>query len=455
VEKTDSFEVLIPEEFKEGFNPKWRNILFYGGRGSTKSHSVARILLLKARASKRRQLCAREFQNSIEESSYQLMIDLISQYEMTDFTYTKTEIINTVTGSNMIFKGLKKGTSQSIKSLEGIDDVWVEEAQSVSEESLKILSPTVRNKGSQLYFTYNRVTELDPVHVKYILNPPPDTYSKQVNYDAAIRAGFFPDVLRVEMEHDKATDYDNYAHVWLGEPMGQGDNAIIPRSAALQSMERKVEDDGAIIIGADIARMGTDRIVFWMRKGFKTVKTASYTKLRINETCDKLEQFVIEFVRSLPESKDLKESQIIEFAKSLEIRIDDTGVGGGVTDDMMNRSYKNIKAVNFGAKAIDGDKYPNWISEAWFNMAEIIKEIELPMISDLLMELTTRQWKMDSKGKRRVESKDDYKKRGFRSPDLADAAIICFARAVDDRRIQVIAGLNDRPNRTSRYSRGI
>ncbi len=416
-QEKNNVEILIPREFEEGFNPKWRNILFYGGRGSTKSHSVARILLLKARAAKRRQLCAREFQNSIEDSSYQLMIDLIDGYGLSDFTYTKTEIINTVTGSNMIFKGLKKGTAQSVKSLEGIDDVWVEEAQSVSEDSLKILSPTIRNEGSQLYFTYNRINELDPVHVKYVLNPPPLTYSKQVNYDAAIRAGFFPEVLRAEMEHDKATSPETYAHVWLGEPVSQGDNAIISRTLAMESMERKIDDDGAIIVGADIARMGGDRIVFWMRKGYKTINTASYTKKRTTETCDLLEDFV-------------------GFAKHVEIRIDDTGVGGGVTDEMLKRGYKQTKAVNFGSKAVDDDKYPNWISEAWFHMATIIKDIELPKNSDLLMELTTRQWKMDNKGKRRVESKDDYKKRGFRSPDLADAAIICYAKQVDDRRVQ-------------------
>ncbi len=411
--------VDIPAEFKELFNPKWRNLVFYGGRGSTKSHSVARSLILRARKDKVRILCTRELQNSIDDSSMQLLKDIIELYEFTDFKYTNTSIINTVTGSNFIFKGLKKGTTQSVKSLEGIDICWVEEAQSVSEESLDILSPTVRKDGSQLIFTFNRMTELDPVYVKYVMNPPEDTFSLKVNYDVAEKYGIFPDVLRKEMEHDKKTDPELYAHKWLGEPVSQGDTAIIPRTAALEAMSRKVKGDGAVIVGADIARMGDDRIVFWMRKGLKTIKYTVYTKKRTTETCDLLEDFV-------------------GFDKELEIRIDDTGVGGGVTDDMMNRGYKNIKAVNFGAKAIDDDKYPNWISEAWFHMAEVIREAELPHDTNLLMELTTRQWKMDNKGKRKVESKDDYKKRGFRSPDLADAAIICYAREVDDRRIHFI-----------------
>ncbi len=164
----DKVKVQIPIEFKQLFTPTWRNILYYGGRGSTKSHSVARALLLRGRMSKKRILCTRELQNSIEDSSYQLLLDLIEKYELNDYVATKTSIINTETGTNFIFKGLKKGTGQSVKSLEGVDIVWVEEAQSVSEESLEILSPTIRNEGSQLIFTFNRLMEQDPVYMKYL-----------------------------------------------------------------------------------------------------------------------------------------------------------------------------------------------------------------------------------------------------------------------------------------------
>lgn len=82
--------------------------------------------------------------------------------------------------------------------------------------------------------------------------------------------------------------------------------------------------------------------------------------------------------------------------------------------------------VNFGGKANDPDKYPNIISEAWFYMQGIMKDISLVQDNELLMELTTREWVMDSKGRRGVESKDSYKKRGYRSPDKADATILCF-----------------------------
>lgn len=422
--------IKLASVYKELFSLNWRHIVYHGGRGSGKSTAVAYALLLRGRQSKLRILCTREYQNSIADSVHKLLKDLIDKHEFTDYVVQNDTIRNRLTGTEFIFKGIKKD-SQAIKSLEGIDICWIEEAQSVTEDSIDTLIPTIRKEGSQLIWTFNRLTELDPVYVKLCMHPSGDTFIRHVNSDILEAIGQLPKTLIDEREKSrKNDDPDLFAHIWLGEPIGQGDTAIIPRTAALESMNRKVEDDGAIIIGADIARMGGDRIVFWKRKGYKTISTETHTKLRTNQTCDLLERFAEKDIQ-------LKEAEKLEdVVKELEIRIDDTGVGGGVTDDMMNRGYKNIKAVNFGGKAIDTDKYPNWISEAWFHMAEIIKEIELPMDSDLLMELTTRQWKMDSKGKRRVESKDDYKKRGFRSPDLADAAIICFAEQVDDRRIQ-------------------
>lgn len=418
--KSPTTKIQLAHVFRELFNPRWRHIVYHGGRGSGKSTAVAYSLLLRGRQSRHRILCTREYQNSITDSVHKLLKDLIDKHGFTDYVVQNDTIRSTLTGTEFIFKGLKKD-SQAIKSLEGIDICWVEEAQSVSEDSIDTLIPTIRKAGSQLIWTFNRLTELDPVYVKLCMHKSDDTHIAHVNSDTLEKIGQLPQVLIDEREKSrKNDDPDLFAHIWLGEPIGQGDNAIIPRTVALNAMQREIKDDGAVIVGADIARMGGDRIVFWMRKGLKTIHTATYTKKRTTETCDLLEDFVGQM-------------------KGIEIRIDDTGVGGGVTDEMMKRGYTEVKAVNFGGKANDDDKYPNWISEAWFHMAEIMPEAQLPMDSDLLMELTTRQWKMDNKGKRRVEGKDDYKKRGFRSPDLADAAIICYAAQVDDKRISFIS----------------
>ena len=98
-----------------------------------------------------------------------------------------------------------------------------------------------------------------------------------------------------------------------------------------------------------------------------------------------------------------------------------------MTDEMIKRGY-NIIPINFGGEPDDKDLYPNLISEAWFHLLSVIDEAELPMDQDLLMELTTRLWQQDNKGRRVIESKKDYKKRGYKSPDWADACVIAYYR---------------------------
>lgn len=398
-------EILIPQEFSRLLDDDWREAAVYGGRNSLKSHTVARILLIKAMQSKVRIGCFREFQNSIGDSSWQLLADLIEMYQLTMFKVTRDGIVNTRNGSDFLFKGLRNNT-QSVKSIEGIDYAWVEEAQTITDASIEVLAPTVRKPGSKLIWTYNRLTELDPIHQRLVVNSRPNTLVINANYDIALKYGWLNQAAIDEIEYDKANNPTMYAHKWLGEPISQTDNAIISRIAILNAMQRQVDDDGAIEVGADIARMGSDRTVFKKRKGMKLIDTRVYEKLRTTEVCDKLELFV-------------------DFDKTVLIKVDDTGVGGGVTDEMMNRGY-NVMPVNFGARPADPDKYPNLISEAWFYIAEIIDQIQLDMDSDLLMELSTRQWVMDNKGRRGVESKDSYKKRGYRSPDIADALILCY-----------------------------
>jgi phage terminase large subunit len=223
--------IQIPHEFKRLFDNDWREAAVYGGRYSLKSHTVARILLIRARQKKIRVACFREFQNSIADSSHQLLKDLINEYGLTDFQVTNNSIINTINGSDFIFKGLHNN-EQSIKSTEGIDIAWIEEAQTVSNTSLEVLTPTVRKPGSQLIYTYNRLLEDDPVHHRLVLEGRPNTLIINVNYDIALKYKMMPEVIRLEMEDDKERRPALYKHKWLGEP---------------SSSERKIYNDWAII----------------------------------------------------------------------------------------------------------------------------------------------------------------------------------------------------------------
>lgn len=399
--------VKLPSEFKPLFDSWWRHAVIEGGRYSLKSHTVARFLLLTARSKRVRIACLRQFQKNIADSSYQLLIDLIQQYGFSEFVWTNDTITNTNTGSTFIFKGLDRNVETTIKSLEGIDIAWIDEAQTITLKSIRILNPTIRKPGSKIIWTLNRLTDLDPVISYFITDPPrKDVWHLEVDYRIAQKNGWLSNEILYEIEQARINHPEDYAHDYLGKALAISDKNIIQTAQVIEAMGREVDDEGVIEVGVDVARLGGDRTVFVKRKGLKEIGRASFTKKRTTEVCDLLVNF-------------------IGADKDVLIKIDDTGVGGGVTDEMIARGY-NVIPINFGAKASNSDKYPNLISEAWFYLQSIIDQISIANDKDLLVELSNREWKMDSKGRRGVESKDDYKKRGFRSPDLADATILCF-----------------------------
>jgi len=209
--------IQIPIEFKRLFDDDWREAAIYGGRFSLKSHTVARYLLIRARQKKTRVACFREFQNSIAESSHQLLRELIGQYGLTDFEVTNNAIVNKLNGSDFLFKGLYHN-EQNVKSTEGIDIAWVEEAQTISQNSLEVLTPTVRKAGSKIVYTYNRLLEDDPVHNRLVIEGRPDTLIINVNYDVALKYGFIPEVILKEIRDDEEKRPTLYKHKWLGEP---------------------------------------------------------------------------------------------------------------------------------------------------------------------------------------------------------------------------------------------
>jgi phage terminase large subunit len=175
------------------------------------------VLLIRGRIAQKRIGCFREFQNSIAESSHQLLADLIHRYGLSEYKVTDNAIINKVTGTDFLFKGLRHN-EQSIKSIEGIDIAWVEEAQTISNSSLEVLTPTIRKPGSQIIYTYNRLRQEDPVHKRLVIDGRPNTLILNFNYDIALKYGMMPEAIRLEMENDKQFRPNLYRHKWLGEP---------------------------------------------------------------------------------------------------------------------------------------------------------------------------------------------------------------------------------------------
>ena len=188
----------------------------FGGRGSGKSHCFAEMMIeAHIIDPKSRSVCVREVQKSLSQSVKRLLEMKIEQMNAGAYFEVQEAVIKSKKGDGLIiFQGMQNHTADSIKSLEGYDRAWVEEAQSLSQKSLDLLRPTIRKPGSELWFTWNPRQASDPVdHLLRGPNPPPDAAVLPVNYEDN---PWFPDVLRDEMEDDKRRDPDKFHHVWRG-----------------------------------------------------------------------------------------------------------------------------------------------------------------------------------------------------------------------------------------------
>ena len=196
--------------------------IIYGGRGSGKSWSMARALLIQAANKTLRILCAREVQRSIRQSVHQLLSDQIQALNLGQFYEVLDSEIRGINGSLFSFTGLANNTVESIKSYEGMDCVWVEEAQTVSKKSWDILIPTIRKPDSEIWVSFNPGLDTDDTFTRFIIDPPSNAKVVKLNY---FDNPYFPDVLEEERQHSKATNPD-YANIWEGECKTAVDGAI-------------------------------------------------------------------------------------------------------------------------------------------------------------------------------------------------------------------------------------
>jgi len=398
-----------PDKLEPLFKTKKRFIAIEGGRCSGKSWGVAMATVLKG-SQGLPCVCCRDIASSMDKSIYTLIGDTIERMGIIGWRDKQREFTHS-SGGSIYTMGLKGGskleTRTRIKGLEGIMWAWLEEAESATEEVLNIYKRTIRKTGSQQIYTYNRYLDSDPVHRMFVSNINKKTTEHiHIDYD---ENPFCPKEEYEEAERLKDNDNDFWLHIYKGEPMAQASQAILSRVKVMAAMGRKPDKEGGIEIGADIARYGDDMTVFFKRKGLTVIDVKEYKKQSIPETARQLMAFASQHTNPF----------------TIPIKIDDSGLGGGVTDILRENKYKAIP-INNGQCAKNKDKYPNAISEQWFELAKQIDKIVLPSNDRLKMELTSRFFKIDSKSKRCIESKDDYKKRGFKSPDYADACLLCF-----------------------------
>jgi phage terminase large subunit len=371
-----------------------------GGRGSGKSWSIASLLMQELTAEKHNLVCCREIQKSLDDSVYKLCVETIVRLHLSGWNVLR-DVLEHENGSRVIFRGLKDlRAGNAIKSLEGYDRAWIEEAQSVSAESLQMLIPTIRMNGSEIWASYNPNTEEDAIESLKLRE---GAVVVKCNWNDN---PWFTEKLAKDREADYKFNPDLARHIWEGEYLSQADNSVMSRLAVHEAMEREISDEGDWEIAVDVARYGSDSSIISMRKGLVLKALKEYKNISLVELCGHIEVMA-------GNNHDMR------------IKVDETGVGGGVVDILQSRGYREVVGINFGSKANEEDKFADLPSEMWCTFP--ISEVSLINDSSLFHELTDRRFSYDRKARRQIESKDSYKARnGGKSPDRADSVLMLF-----------------------------
>lgn len=253
--------VEFPKKLGFLFTPKRYKVL-YGGRGGLKSWSVAQALLILGAQKPLRILCAREIQRSIQESVHQLLRDQIAKLGLEDFYDVLNTEVRGKNGTQFLFAGLKHNID-SIKSKEGIDIVWVEEAANVSKQSWDTLIPTIRKDGSEIWITFNPLLDEDETYERFVLNPPVDSVVCKTTWRDN---KWLPEVLRKEKDDLQARDPVAYDNVWEGNCKAAVDGAIYAEElnkAQQQGRIREVKYDPLYPVSAFLDLGWADNTSIW------------------------------------------------------------------------------------------------------------------------------------------------------------------------------------------------
>ena len=443
-----------------------RTRVLYGGRASSKSWDAAGVALYSTQAQPLKVMCVRQFQNRIDDSVYTLLKNRINDFGFEQkFNVLRNTIYSSI-GSSFVFYGLWRHIEE-IKSAEGIDILWIEEAHNLTKEQWEILEPTIRKEGSQVWIIFNPKLVTDFVYRKFILNTPPNTIVRKINYD---ENPFLSDTMLRIIETKRSEDEDEFNHIYLGEPVEDDDAVIIKRSwikAAIDAhIKLGIEPSGRKRIGFDVADSGADKNATVMAHGIVCIDVDEW-KGREDE---------------LLKSATRVHSQAVQH--EAEIDYDSIGVGafaGGHFKALNEQRETSVEYFKFNASdrvlnkdehidpedtksPLNGDYYANLKAQSWWDVArrfrntfnavtkgmEYAEEDMISISSDcdhidsLIDELSTPRKDFDALGKVKVESKKDLAKRDVNSPNKADGFIMAYAPREAGSTVAIFLGARHR-----------
>jgi phage terminase large subunit len=416
---------------------KARNRVLYGGRSSSKSWEYAGMAANIGAQCTTRFLCVRRFQNKIKDSVYTLIKNQISAFGLNSIYNVMASSIEADNGTEFSFYGIERNTDE-IKSFEGADVLWIEEAHNLTKDQWEILEPTIRKEGSEIWISFNPKLITDFIYQKFIVNTPPNTIVRLVNYpDNQFLSQTILDVIHAKKEED----LDEYNHIYMGVPLQDDDNSVIKRSWIEAAIDYHINFNntlnGARSVGFDVADSGADK---------------NATALFDGAICTAIDEW-----KGLED--ELNNSTRRAWATTANGRLiyDSIGVGANVGSTLKDMGVESVKydKFNAGGEVINkkhlyapgitnGEKFENLKAQAWQDVADRLRNTynavtkgtkfkpdelisisgTITQIERLKTELSTPRRSYSKRGLDMVETKDQLSKRGISSPNLADAFIM-------------------------------
>lgn len=391
-----------------------------GGRGSAKSQSVGRFLLYLGDQRRIRIVCGREIQANIEESVYTLLKDLIHQYEL-PYEVLAHEIRHNYNGTVIKFKGFREQGSVNVKGLEGVDILWIDEAQSITKTTLDIIMPTIRKTKARIFFTMNRFMRDDAVPDLLVGNP--RCKHIQINY---FENPFCPLSLKIQAEEMLRKSQRDYNHIWLGQPLSSADDYLFNYDKLHAAFE--IKPFGEIfgrqrVLSIDFAAQGNDQCV-------ATV-------------LDRMSNQHWQVTERIPWDEDdtmVSVGKIVEMIGKFKptSTIIDIGGMGKVVFDRLNEVFAGTTVIinpfdGGSTEGVDQVHYANkraagyYLLRDWFDAGFLCidrKDIEIIKQGEKI------KFKYRSNGVRIIQSKVDMKKELKYSPDDIDSLMMAVWCAV-------------------------
>lgn len=404
----------------EKFND-YKYFVIEGGRGSGKSQTIARILTCVAEQNKVRIVCGREIQDTIEESVYTLLRDLIVQNSLA-FRIRKNGITHLVTGSTFNFKGFREQGSVNIKGFEGADVLWVDEAQTVTKQTLDVIIPTLRKDNVKIIFTLNRYMRDDAV---MDLVGRPDCLHIQINY---FENPFCPVTLLDEAERMKISSPRDYKHIYLGQPLATADDYLFDFDKLHASFDTTVFGEMMTrqrILSIDFAAQGNDACV-------ATVLDRSSNQ----------HWTLTERIRWEEPDTTVSIGKIVNLLGQYKPDVSILDVGGmghvvwGRINEVLGKTANPVQrfdGAGVDTMGVDKVHYANARAEGFYLLKDWFEHGFLKLNredAEVIRQLEKIKMKYRSDGRRILESKIDMKKELGYSPDDADSLMMAVYAAV-------------------------